>query len=77
MHHLSFQLSLEGLDLPKHGQAPGGAAHLALQQVEDFMQPFGSGPESRVLLSGGGVQMHGGSNGLLDIMIMFANDLGQ
>jgi hypothetical protein len=41
------------------------------------MQPFGSGPEGRVMLSGGGVQMHGGSIGLLDIMIMFAGDVGQ
>jgi hypothetical protein len=77
MHHFGFQLGLQGLDLPKHSEATGGAAHLTLQQVEDFMQPFGSGPEGRVLLSGGDVQMHGGSNGLLDIMIMFAGDLGQ
>jgi hypothetical protein len=72
MHYLGFQLSLEGLDLAEHREAAGRAAHLALQQVEDLVQPLGSGPEGRVVLSGGSVQVHRGSTSFLDIMIVFA-----
>jgi hypothetical protein len=76
VHHFRFQLSLEGLDLTEHRETTGRAAHLALKQMEDLVQTLGSGPEGRVMLSGGSVQVHGGSIGFLDNMIMFAGDFG-
>ncbi len=72
VHDLGLQLSLEVLDLTEDGQAAGRAAHLALELMEDLMQTLGSGPEGRVVLSGGGVQVHRGSMSFLDIMIVFA-----
>jgi hypothetical protein len=61
VNHLSLQLSLKGLDLAEHREAAGRTTHLAFQLVEDLMQPLGSGPEGRILLSFGGVHVHGGS----------------
>jgi hypothetical protein len=77
VHHLGFQLGLKGLDLAEDCEAAGRTAHLALQLAEDLLQALGRGPEGGVLLAGGGVQVHGGSNGFLDIIIMYAGDLGQ
>jgi hypothetical protein len=51
VHHFSFELGFEGLHLAKNRQTAGGAAHLPLQLVEDFMQPLGGGPEGWVVLS--------------------------
>jgi hypothetical protein len=61
MHHFGFKLGLEGLDLAKHGEATGGAAHLVLKLIEDLMQTLGSGPEGWVVLPCCGVHVHGGS----------------
>ena len=52
VHHFGFQFSLKGLDLAKHSETAGRTAHLALKQMEDLMQPLGSGPEGWVVLSG-------------------------
>jgi hypothetical protein len=76
VHHFGFQLGLERLDLAEHGETPGRAAHLALELVEDLMQPFGGGPESWVVLSRGGVHVHGGSVCFLDNIIVFVDHLG-
>lgn len=76
VHHFSFQLCLKGLDLAKNGETAGRTAHLALKLVEDLVQPLGGGPEGWVVLSGGGVHVHGGSVGFLDNMIVFVDDLG-
>jgi hypothetical protein len=77
MHDFGFQLSFEGLDLTEHSQTSRRAAHLPFKQMEDFVQALGRGPESRVLLSGGSIQVHVGSSGFLDIMIVFARDASQ
>jgi hypothetical protein len=77
MHDFGFQLSFEGLDLTEHSQTLRRAAHLAFQEMEDFMEAFGRGPECGVLLSGGSIQVHVGSSGFLDIMIVFARDASQ
>jgi hypothetical protein len=75
VHHFGFELGLEGLDLTEDGEAAGGAAHLALQLIEHFVQTLGGGPEGWVVLSNGGVHVHGGSVCFLDNMIVFACDL--
>ena len=48
VHHFGF----ERLDLTEDGEATWRTAHLALELVEDFVQPLSSGPEGRVVLSG-------------------------
>jgi hypothetical protein len=77
MHDFSLQFSFKGLHLAEHGQTARRTAHPALKLMEDLMQPLGSRPESRVVLSGCGIQDHGGSASFLDIMIVFAGSLGQ
>jgi hypothetical protein len=77
VHDFGLQLGLKGLDLTEHGEAARRTAHLAFQEMEDFMEAFGRGPECGVLLSGGSVQVHGGSSGFLDNMIVFAYSWGQ
>jgi hypothetical protein len=76
VHHFGFEFGFEGLDLAEHGQTARRAAHLVLKLVEDFVQPLSGGPEGWVVLSGGGVHVHGGSVCFLDIMIVIADDLG-
>jgi hypothetical protein len=51
VHHFGFEFSLKGLNLAENGEATRGAAHLALQLAEDFVQALRGGPESRVVLS--------------------------
>jgi hypothetical protein len=76
MHHFGFQFRFKGLHLAEHGQTTGRAAHLALELVEHFVQPLGSGPEGWVVLLRCDVHVHGGSVCFLDIMIVIADDLG-
>lgn len=51
VHHFGFEFGLEGLDLAEDGETAGGAAHLALQLAEDFVQALSGGPKSGVVLS--------------------------
>jgi len=76
VHHLGLELGFEGLDLAQDGEAAGGSADMALQLVEDLVQPLGGGPEGRVVLSNGGVHVHDGLRNFLDFMIVIADDLG-
>jgi hypothetical protein len=75
MHHLGLELGFKGLHLTKHGQAPGRAAHLALELVEHFVQPLSGGPEGWVVLPNR-FCVHGRLLNFLDTMIVIADDLG-
>jgi hypothetical protein len=74
VHDLGFELGFQGLHLAEDGETARGGAHLALQLVEDLMEPLGGGPEGRVVLSNAGVHVHGSSGCFLDIIIVFADD---
>lgn len=76
VHHFGFKFGFEGLHLAEDSQTTGRAAHLALQLVEDLVQPLSGGPEGRVVLLGCGIHVHGGSVCFLDFMIVIAGDLG-
>jgi hypothetical protein len=71
VHDFGFEFSFKGLDLTEDSEAARGGAHLALELVEDFVQPLSGGPEGRVVLSNAGIHVHGRSGCLLDIIIVF------
>jgi hypothetical protein len=51
VHHFGFEFRFQILHLTEDGETAGGAAHLALQLAEDFVQAFSGGPEGWVVLS--------------------------
>ncbi len=71
VHDLGLELGFELLDLAEDGEAARRGAHLALELVEDLVQPLGGGPEGGVVLTNAGIHVHDRSTHLLDIIIVF------